>query len=90
MIMKERLPSLGRRTPSPRDILCDGSLPDINAELEKLAMNPRRAPQWVGYAHLANEITDFQRSFRPSLEVLISNVNTLENRHDANVSPSPA
>src|ERR1700704_1507113 len=61
MIMKERLPPLGRRSPSPRHILCSGGLPDIDAELEKLAMNPWCAPQWVGETHLANEMTDFQR-----------------------------
>jgi hypothetical protein len=38
-------------------------LSDIDAELEKLAMNPWCAPQWVGETHLANELTDFQRVF---------------------------
>src|SRR5713101_2938200 len=57
--MKERLPPLGRRSPSPRHILCNGDLSDIDAELEKLAMNPWCAPQWVGETHLANELTDF-------------------------------
>src|SRR3981081_1965957 len=59
--MKERLPPLGRRSPSPRHILCNGGLPDIDTELEKLAMNTWCAPQWVGETHLANELTDFQR-----------------------------
>src|ERR1700738_63655 len=59
--MKERLPPLGRQSPSPRHILCNGGLPGIDAELEKLAMNPWCAPQWVGETHLANELTDFQR-----------------------------
>src|SRR5436190_19538992 len=36
--MKERLPPLGRRSPSPRHIRCNGGLSDIYAELEKLAM----------------------------------------------------
>jgi hypothetical protein len=61
VIMKECLPPLGRRSPSPRHILCNGGLSDIDAELEKLAMNPRCAPQWVGETDLANELTDFQR-----------------------------
>src|ERR1700730_8869746 len=59
--MKERLPPLGRWSPSPRHILCNGGLPDIDTELEKLAMNPWCAPQWVGETDLANELTDFQR-----------------------------
>src|ERR1700722_18047795 len=59
--MKKRLPPLGRRSPSPRHILCNGGLSDIDAELEKLAMNPWCAPQRVGETHLANELTDLQR-----------------------------
>src|ERR1700680_672648 len=59
--MKECLPPLGRRSPPPRRILCNGGLPDIDAELEKLAMNPGCSPQWVGETDLANELTDFQR-----------------------------
>jgi hypothetical protein len=47
VIMKERVPPLGRRSASPRHILGNGSLPDIDAGLEKLAMNPWCAPQWV-------------------------------------------
>src|ERR1700692_2948426 len=58
--MKECLPPLGRRSPSPRYILCNGGLSNINAELEKLAMNPWCAPQWVGETDLANELTDFR------------------------------
>src|SRR5258705_3840179 len=58
--MKECLPPLGRRAPSPRHILCNGGLSGIDAELEKLAMNPWCAPQWVGQTDLANELTDFQ------------------------------
>jgi hypothetical protein len=60
VIMKECLPPLGQRSPSPRHILCNGGLSDIDAELEKLAMNPWCAPQWVGETDLANELTDFQ------------------------------
>jgi hypothetical protein len=38
-------------------------LSDINAELEKLVMNPWCAPQWVDETHLAKELTDFQRQY---------------------------
>jgi hypothetical protein len=34
VIAKKRLPSLGWRMPSPRHVLCNGGLPDIDAELE--------------------------------------------------------
>src|SRR5258706_14384064 len=75
--MKERLPPLGRRSPSPRHILCNGGLPDIDAELEKLARNP-----WCAHNGLARLISrmssrissgvfgrpprglDFQRQYR--------------------------
>jgi hypothetical protein len=57
---------------------------DIDAELEKLAMNPWCAPQWVGETHLANEMTDFPAgSSDGHRAVLISSANTLECRHDA-------
>src|ERR1700687_6499386 len=57
--MKERLPPLGRRSPSPCHMLCNGGSPDIHAELEKLAIEP--APQWgktlLGIRHLIREIS---------------------------------
>src|SRR5258708_24119714 len=53
--------TLGTAVAFPSHILCNRGLPDIDAELEKLAMNPWCAPQWVGETHLANEMTDFQR-----------------------------
>jgi hypothetical protein len=38
------LPALRRRSPSPRHVLCDRGLSDIDAELEQLAVYPRWAP----------------------------------------------
>jgi len=49
MITQEgRLPALRRRSPPPRHILRDARLPDIDTELEELAMDPRSTPEWVG------------------------------------------
>src|ERR1700726_1535048 len=62
MIADKGSPALRRRVSSPDHILCNGGLSDIDAELEKLAMDPWCAPQWVGETDLANELTDFQRS----------------------------
>src|SRR5215472_1594580 len=45
MIAQKRLPSLGRRPPPPRLVLGHARLPDINAELDQLAVDPRRAPE---------------------------------------------
>src|SRR5262249_35744652 len=61
MVAKERLPSLRGRAPPPRHILGDAGLADLDAELEKLSMDSRRSPQWVGDAHLADQPANFQR-----------------------------
>ena len=37
----------------------DGGLTDLNTELEKLAANPRRTPEPVGKAHLADQFACF-------------------------------
>jgi virulence factor BrkB len=61
VIAKKRLPSLGWRTPSPRHVLCNGGLPDIDAELEQFAVYPRCSPKRVRDAHVANELTNLPR-----------------------------
>ena len=56
MVMKKRLPAL-RGWPSSIDhILGHARLPDIDAELEHLSVNPRRSPQRIGDAHLADKL----------------------------------
>jgi hypothetical protein len=60
MITKERLPSLQRRPPPPRHVLGHTGLADIDAELQKLAMDSRRSPRIVE-AHLADQPANFQR-----------------------------
>src|SRR6476660_7572342 len=62
VISKKRLPSLGWRTPSSRHVLGNGGLPDIDAELEQFAMNPRSTPKRVLNTHVSNELTNLQRS----------------------------
>src|ERR1700704_5673539 len=52
MIAKEGPPALRRRPPSPRHVLCDRGLTDVDAELEQLAVYPRCAPKRVCDAHL--------------------------------------
>src|ERR1019366_8588960 len=66
MIMKERLPALRWRASSPGHILGHARLSDIDAELEQLAMDPRRAPQQIGNAHLADQPADLRRHSRPA------------------------
>jgi hypothetical protein len=44
MIVKESFSSLRRQPPSLRHVLRDCGLPDLDAKLEKLTMNPRCTP----------------------------------------------
>src|SRR6266481_120921 len=56
MIAKESLPTL-RRWFSPLDhILGHTRLPDFDAELEQLSMDPRRSPQRISNAHLVDKL----------------------------------
>ena len=50
MIIEKCFPTLGRRASTPGHILGHARLPDIDAELEKLAVDPRRSPQRIGNA----------------------------------------
>src|SRR6266849_10432997 len=55
MIAKERSPALGWRVSSLGHVLGHAGLSDINAELEEFSMDPRRSPQRIGNAHLADK-----------------------------------
>jgi hypothetical protein len=57
VVAQKGLPALARRSPTSRHVLRHCRLGDLDAELEQLAMNARRAPQRIGKAHLANKIT---------------------------------
>ena len=48
-------------TAANRALLGHARLPDIDAELEKLAVDTRRAPEWIGDAYLADELSYFER-----------------------------
>jgi hypothetical protein len=41
-------------------------LADIDADLEKLAVDARRAPEWICDAHLADQLSYFERHHRPA------------------------
>src|ERR1700751_315983 len=56
MVMKERLPALRRWSSSFDHILGYARLSDVDAELEQLSMDPRRSPQRIGNAHLADKL----------------------------------
>src|SRR6202011_3806640 len=61
MIAKERPPALGWRVSSLGHVLGHAGLSDIDAELEKLSMDPRRSPQQIGNAHLADKLAYLRR-----------------------------
>src|SRR6478672_3672987 len=63
MIAEERLPTLGWRASPPGHILGHAGLSDFDAELEKLAMNSWRSPEWIGDTHLADQLAYFQRQY---------------------------
>src|SRR6266850_2753750 len=50
MIIEKCPPTLGRRASTPRHILGHAGLPDFDADLEQLSVDPRRSPQRIGNA----------------------------------------
>ena len=58
MITKKGPPALGRRSPPSRHLFCNGRLADLDSKLEEFSVDPRCAPQWVGDAHVPNELTN--------------------------------
>jgi hypothetical protein len=64
MVAKKGLPSLRRRASLAGHILGDAGLADLDAELEQSAMDPRRSPQRIGNAHLADQTPYFDRNRR--------------------------
>src|SRR4051794_12137367 len=65
MVLEEGPPSLRRWFPITHEILAHARLPDVDAELQKLAVNVRRAPAWILFAHAADEVADFAWDRRP-------------------------
>src|SRR6267143_4412880 len=64
MIVEKCFPTLGRRPCTPDHVFGDAGLADLDAELKQLAMDPRRSPQRIGNAHLADQPSYFDRNRR--------------------------
>src|SRR5688572_15987794 len=64
MVVKEGSPGLRWRFPVSDEILAHARLPDIDAEFEKLAVDSRRSPARVLFAHVADQIANFARDRR--------------------------
>src|SRR6202012_3931690 len=78
MIAEERPPALGWRVSSLGHVRGHAGLSDIDAELEEFSMDPRRSPQRIGNAHLADKLAYLHRHCRPAtpaLSIYIANIN---------------
>jgi hypothetical protein len=64
MILQESAPGLGRRLAAAQHVLTDAALADVDAELEQLTVDARRAPARILPAHLANQVPKLARSDR--------------------------
>src|ERR1700675_445445 len=64
VIAEKRLPALRRWPRVAAHVPSDRRLGDLEAELEQLTMNTRRAPKCVRTAHLANERAQLSRDLR--------------------------
>src|ERR1700680_5180099 len=64
MIVEKCFPTLGRRPSALGHILGYARLTDIDTELEELSMDPRRSPQRIGNANLADQPSYFDRNRR--------------------------
>src|SRR6267154_2458124 len=69
-VAEECPPALSGTTPPPHHIFGNAGLADIDANLEKLAMDPRCSPQRINDAHLADKLAYFYRHGRSSAAVL--------------------
>src|SRR3984893_5640357 len=66
VIAEECPPALGRRVSSPDHVLGHAGLSDTDAELEEVSMDPRRSPQRIDNAHLADKLAYLQRNCWPA------------------------
>ncbi len=66
MIAEERLPSSRRGFPLPCHVFGDRGLTNFDAELEELTVDPGRAPEGIGKAHVTDQLADFERHLWPA------------------------
>src|SRR5450759_1773048 len=66
MIVEKCFPTLGRRPYTPNHILGHAGLPDFDTELEQLSMDPWSSPERIGDAHLADQLSYFERHRGPA------------------------
>ena len=64
VVVEERPPGLRRRLPIARQVFRHGRLGNVEAELQRLPMEPWSAPQRVLAGHPSDEVSDFPRNRR--------------------------
>ena len=64
VIGQEGSPGLGRWSPRPHKIFRDAGFTDLDAELQQLAVNARRAPRGVRLRHRADQRADLRGNCR--------------------------
>ncbi len=66
MIFHKRAPRLGWRIGiTAGHQIGNRSFGDLDSQLEQLAMNSGRTPEWIGRCHLKNKVTDLRTDRRP-------------------------
>ncbi len=66
VIPQKCAPRLRRRSPRPEHVLRNRRLRDRQAQLQQLAMDPRRTPERVGAAHAPNQISELRPDHGPT------------------------
>src|SRR5260370_26468649 len=66
VILQKRAPRLRRRPPRPEHVLRDRRLRYRQAQLQQLAVNPRRTPERIGAAHPPNQISELRPDRGPT------------------------
>ena len=66
VVVQKATPGRGGDFGPPRQVSPDRGLADFDAELEQFAVDSGRAPERVGQAHAADQITDLGAHLGPS------------------------
>src|SRR5580700_10470472 len=66
MVMEKGLPGLRPPSPTPRHVLGDRRLRDLDPELQQFTMDAGRTPQPIGQANLSDQAADLPWYPRPT------------------------
>src|SRR4051794_7870764 len=66
MVLEERPPGWRRRSPPAQHVLTHAGFADVDTQLQQLAVDPRRAPEWVLSVQGADQSADLLRYHGPS------------------------